>query len=296
MLKVHPVPPGRGVDSVPNAFDFDKDGDVEIIVQARGLGEGPGEGNVPGNLMIYSSTGTEEWRFSGAIWTDWLHSQPSIGDINGDGEYEIVTSFWKLDSGSTGGIVALSFYGTELWRWQSDVAQTGSAPVIVDIDGDGAVEVIQNCRGGFLLCFDGKTGNIKWRFDYAETAPRNTIATTCGDMDGDGKLDIAFTTWNNCTAFVVSATGEKIAMLNVGGESTASTAIGDFDGDGTIDMLLNSDDVIHLLTLGAAYNPAMTPWPMHMVDSMRSGVVVPEVAGLVGLALPALLWIWRRKA
>jgi hypothetical protein len=61
-------------------------------------------------------------------------------------------------------------------------------------------------------------------------------------------------------------------------------------------MLLNNGDTIYLLTLGAPYNPDMTPWPMHMVDMMRSGAVpIPEVTGILGLVLPALLYKWRRK-
>jgi len=298
ILRRTPLPPGRGVDSCPNAWDVDRDGEVEILVENRGKGEGPGAGNTPGTLMVLGPQGTEEWRWTGAVWSDWLHSEPVVADINGDGEYEIVSSLWRLDSGSMGGVIALTFYGTQLWQWQNtldpDYGYTGATPVVWDIDGDGRFDIVQVCRGGYTVDLDPETGKPLWVFNWSSTSKKNTIGTLLGDFTGDGKLDIVFTTWANCTAFVLDNKGELETMYHIGGSSTVAPVMGDLDGDGKLELVMFSGDTAYCLTLGAPYNAELLPWPMGMKDAKRFAVIpIPEV--MLGVPLLSIVGLLYRR-
>jgi len=278
--KIDTVPPGGGLDTLPQAFDVDRDGDTEIIVLSRNLGD------VNGAVICYSSTGVEKWRFEDPTMVDFLHSQPTIADINGDGEYEIVFGTWREEAG----VIALTFYGTQIWRWYNPAhAQTGAQPVIWDVDGDGNLDIVMPCRGGYTACLDAATGEEKWGFNWSRTATKNTISNLLADMTGDGKLNPIFTSWPNATAFVLSNTGQLQATYHMGSQSTAGPVVGDLDGDGKIEMVAFADPEIYCLTLDAPFNPDLLIWPMHGRDTLRSGIVpIPEASALAVIGLLAI--------
>jgi hypothetical protein len=110
---------------------------------------------------------------------------PAIGDIDNDGEAEIVSA--------RGGIfgpmafVAFDTDGTELWVtdaiWEHD---QGGAVAIADLDNDGSPEIIGDghildASGNVLFSAPAQTG---WFL-----AQRNT-ATAAADLDADGDLEM----------------------------------------------------------------------------------------------------------
>ncbi len=277
LWRVATIPPGRGVDSMISAFDFDKDGLVEILVQSRSVGEGPTAENKPGTLMVYDGKGTEKFRWSTA-WCDWLHNQPVIADINADNEYEIVFGTRHLDTADYGGVVALTFYGAEAWRWNPGTPKEymQAEPLAYDFDGDGKKEIAVVCRNGgaYLL---SSTGQKLWRYDYLYAHQYNTLATLAGDIDGDGKVEIVFDTRDNKTIIALDSNGKLKTSYRYGGLQTTAPAMGDMDGDGKLDIVIFSKDQMICMTMGAAYNKALLPWPMQGVDAGRSAVVpIPE--------------------
>ena len=110
---------------------------------------------------------------------------PAIGDIDGDGEAEIVAGV-----GGIFGPIAFAAYetdGTQMWQteaiWQQD---QGGAIAIADVDNDGSPEIIADgyilrANGDVMFSADPQTGWI--------LAQRNT-ATIAADLDGDADLEI----------------------------------------------------------------------------------------------------------
>ncbi|MBV1857541.1 MAG: VCBS repeat-containing protein [Nannocystaceae bacterium] len=110
---------------------------------------------------------------------------PAIGDIDGDGEPEIIAA----NNGLLGPLsfVAFDTDGTQLWStapiWEHD---QGGAIGIADFDNDGAPEIyadgiIVSSMGTVLFQAPAQVG---WTL-----AQRNT-ATIAADLDGDGDLEL----------------------------------------------------------------------------------------------------------
>ena len=274
------LPPGRCIEGVPNVFDVDRDGDLEILVFSGA------SGNQTGVLYCLDRWGNEKWTWSPA-WCDGMESQPTIGDVNGDGEYEIVLGLRALGTEGRGGVVVLSFYGVELARKHLS-AGVGQIPMLADIDEDGMMDILVGADDGFYRCFGGRLEE-KWAFDIrtiigAGAKPFN-MGGALGDITGDGKIDVMIQSCGNCTLLVLDGSGRLAAEpYGTKGESTGSVAAGDIDNDGASDVVLFDGPTLRCLTLGGNYRAETFVWPMYGRDSMNTGAVpIPEVpAALVG--------------
>jgi hypothetical protein len=164
---------------VANLTDDNGDGEIDlcdvpdVVVVSGGLG-----------ATIYvldGETGTEHYHF-GPVHT---FVTPAIGDIDGDGEAEIVSARGGVFGPMS--FVAFDTDGTEMWVtdaiWQQD---QGGAVAIADLDNDGSPEIIGDghivdATGNVLFSAPAQTG---WFI-----AQRNT-ATAAADLDGDMDLEI----------------------------------------------------------------------------------------------------------
>ncbi len=133
--------------------------------------------------------------------------------------------------------------------------QTGSAPfdiAIGDVDGDGRPDVaVININSGNVSIFRNTStrGNVSF-------APRVDVSTggspygvAIGDVDGDGKLDIAVANLNsnNVSIFRNTSTIGNVSFaprIDIPtGRGANGVAIGDLDGDGKSDLVVtNSAD------------------------------------------------------
>lgn len=123
--------------------------------------------------------------------TDPLHrlvpgSQVALGDIDGDGEIEIVACH------EDNSIIAFERDGSLAWKsTASEVYCSQAAVAIADLDADGFPEVFVR-----FTVLDGRDGSLKWHRDCKGTGDWSTDAhtpcdyTTAADLDGDGKLEV----------------------------------------------------------------------------------------------------------
>ncbi|MEM7606793.1 MAG: hypothetical protein AAF411_15670 [Myxococcota bacterium] len=146
----------------------------------------------------------------------------------------------------------------ELELTESDVRPTCyeaiSAPVVVDITGDGVPEIIANfgCSGtslneGAIRAFAGDTGEELW---VSETVTYGRISIAAGDLRGDGNIVIVGVGQNSGSgdvprrAFALDASGTELwratsttdAPLGIAGGNGAPT-LADLDGDGVSEIL-----------------------------------------------------------
>ena len=178
----------------------------------------------------------------------------AIGDLDGDGKPDLVVASTNsntvsiLRNTSTNGSINSSSFAAKV-----DFA-TGSGPTSVtigDLDGDGkpdlavtnifpnSVSVLRNTStagsigtGSFAASVDFTTGN-------------SPISVAIGDLDGDGKPDLAVTNFNSNTVSVLrnTATVGSIDPSSFAAKVDYTTgvnpylvAIGDLDGDGKPDL------------------------------------------------------------
>ncbi len=113
---------------------------------------------------------------------DFVISSPAVGDLDGDGRPEIVVGgdFYSQD----GALYALRADGTVLPGWP---VHTGgwarTSPALVDLDGDGAVEVVAGSLDGFLHALRADGREVPgWPYFLGHIASDNLAL---GDLDGD---------------------------------------------------------------------------------------------------------------
>ena len=178
----------------PAAGDLDGDGDLEIVVPATG-----------GKVYALQHDGTDVPGWPQQTKGETVNS-PAVGDMDGDGRAEVVAgvnTLWEnqLDVDY---LYAWRGDGTPIPGWP--VKETGSldwrfygfgAPVLADVDGDGAVDVVASGDLTFLresLYAYKRDGSRVAGFPKhtAYGGPWATNAPAVADLDNDGLLEL---TW-----------------------------------------------------------------------------------------------------
>ena len=171
----------------------------------------------------------------------------AIGDIDGDGKPDLVVANSTSNTVSmlrnTGTSGSISFATTV------DFA-TGTNPYSVaigDIDGDGKLDLAVANNGSAtvsVLRNTGSSGSISFATKVDFTTGTNPFSVAIGDIDGDGKPDLAIANSSSATVSVLRNNGSSGSIsfatkvdFTTGG-NPRSVAIGDIDGDGKSDLAI----------------------------------------------------------
>jgi hypothetical protein len=108
-------------------------------------------------------------------------SHPAAGDLDGDGQPEIVATLQE------GGAIAWHSDGSVLWTTSFDAseARPNASVSIADLHHDGTPEVI---IGRVVL--DGQTGNVRWVGSSGRGTNRQGPLSCVADLDGEGSMEI----------------------------------------------------------------------------------------------------------
>jgi len=296
------VPLASDCDFVPNAQDIDKDGEIEIIVISRGASEG---------LRVFSPKGVEEWRFGGpGVFAGGMWYQPTVCDINNDGEWEIIVG--SADSSGdqipTGRMHCLSFYGTELWRFTlpedgKEGKNIRCQAAVGDVNKDGWLEVaFQAGEPGFFYLLD-HSGKQIWK---KNTTTRVGYGCSMADVNNDGNLEILLGAYDQAGGgmlYIWDKDGNNVfepfdakKAGYAGAISIMCPEVTDLDGDGMVDILWNWYTSTNMgyfadFTTGAKINPALMTFPKFGATPDLQGMPqfpVPEAVFLTLLALVPL--------
>ena len=153
--------------------------------------------------------------------------------------------------------------GAPLVQNQETVASNVMAePVVVDLDGNGVVEILFPSYNGKMHCFS-LDGTEPYAWPYAltrRTSPKYEYASApvCVDLDFDGTKEVVFTSWYdkmqsfetvmngslyilNCYGNVISKTELPASTEGVyNNGAMASPTVADIDGDGAYEIVINT--------------------------------------------------------
>jgi FG-GAP-like repeat len=127
--------------------------------------------------------------------------------------------------------------------------------LVADVNGDGAPDVAAACptvySGPKVSVFPNQAGVLG--YSVSTPGPADPSAIAAGDLDGDGKLDVAVTGGLSGDLLEVllgrgDLTFPRTETLHVG-DGAVDVVLGDFDGDGRLDaaVLSRFDDSVRIL-------------------------------------------------
>jgi len=227
---------GGDVFGGPTLVDLDNDGKLEVIV---GVKADQSPNLTPGKVFIWRADGTPlpGWPVEtlGAV-----YGGASVGDIDGDGQPEIVAGDFHQEGDVTygGRVYAWNLDGSVVPGFKDGVVVSGTIffpPALVDIDGDGKMEIVALTYSGgeniHVLRGDGSTAWVVSAGGNAYSSP------AIADVDGNSVLDIVVLTAGYLGA-LAAKDGSEIWSVSAenetgaGGTNWSSPAVGDLDGDG----------------------------------------------------------------
>jgi hypothetical protein len=202
---------------------------------------------------------------------------PSYGDIDGDGQAEIVTTI----GGSLGGkIYAYHLDGTDVTGFPITTGKYPMIPVLSDIDGDGKMEIIIGDRNykAYVYRGDGtvQPGWPKMMDRY--------VASSCavGDVNNDGYKELFFESRSKLHGFDRNGNilpGFPFTLQDTvnGSNSYAAPALVDLDKDGNKEIVFCAHDaggVVYVLKNDGTLYPG---WPKHTTNWIYGS---PSIADL----------------
>ncbi len=205
----------------------------------------------------------------------------AIGDINGDSKNDLV-----VPASGGFGVFVNSGLGAFAWTGYLGLAGSGWGPEAIalgDLDGDGRLDVIFGGVGDMKGTGRGlnavlNLGNGK--FAPAVNYPAGGWPLALGDLNGDGRPDVAVVAWNGDLAVLLNrGDGSFAAAVDYVVENqVGSVAIGDLDGDGKADIAVASSggDASVLMNKG---DGTFLPAVRYPVGGRPLGVAIGDLDG-----------------
>jgi len=227
------------------------------------------------NVYINTSDGNNVSFEDKLIISNVSASELDFADLNGDGMIDMVTTSYASSSysrevfvysnNSTEGNIEFNLEvtilsGGEPADWPTDYNWSAGSPTLVDIDGDGRLDIIVangtcgNCSPSGISILRNTSTESELLFDYEYSDfyqyQSNSLPVGIGvsDLNGDGKPDLLTNDWMGGISIMVNSSTEgNIALeeqMQIGvGNYPLSIATADLNMDSTPEIVVSNWEV-----------------------------------------------------
>ena len=224
---------GTSVDATRSVAlgDMDGDGDLDIVTANTGTDALLGDVGQQSFVYLNDGNGTFDIEHRFGTSSD-ITLCLVVGDMDGDGDLDIVTSNGVYHNAGDGNFAAVRSFDTPV--------DNAASVAVGDLDGNGDLDIITG-NGIYLNDSDGSFAVAR---SFGARSD-NTKSVAVGDIDSDGDLDIV--TGNigqQNMVYLNNAAGNFLTPRNFGSgaDNTFSVATGDMDGDGDLDIIAGNDN------------------------------------------------------
>ncbi|MCP5100435.1 MAG: VCBS repeat-containing protein [Chloroflexi bacterium] len=289
----------RGGESTAAIGDIDNDGLDEVVI---GTNSPPWNGdNKDGPFpAIYNNpdyTRATVWAINGdsthvpgwpVITEQVIKSSPAIGDIDGDGDLEIVVGTGNFGSYINGHqVYAWHGNGTAVSGWpKATGGNMLSSPALADLDKDGVLDVIIGCGSETdsscknMYAWHGNGTNLPG-FPMTTSYPL-VYPPIVADVDGDNNLEILQTSNHTRDILVIQHNGTSGSIntsRSAGDNVLGSPLVDDLDNDGKMETVAASASggqaALFIFEETTTFNDETAPWPTFHQNAARTGLVLP---------------------
>jgi len=278
--------------------NLDNEPGVEIIISERSPGL---------KIHVFTMDGSElpGWprSLTSSVGSSWNWAAPAVGDIDGDGEEEIVVHCLN------GVVFAWNADGSEVRDGDSDPATIGpfyvragaqgewsrSGPALYDLDGDGAKDIIfgtkNDASGTKRLMALKYDGTFVPGFPYIVNGAIS-VDPCVGDLDNDGQVEIVFfDNWRYLYAVQQDGTPYPGFPVYMGYAAVqdwvSSPGLGDMDGDGMLEIIYSPNEsgllsrivVVDTDYAGGTSGQVVPGWPVILPGSSEGSPVIGDIDG-----------------
>jgi hypothetical protein len=291
---------GAQLVSTPAVGNLDDDPELEIVCgspsENAGYNSSSGEWINEGFLTVFNIDGTvlPGWpKYTDGI----IFSSPATGDINYDGQCEIIVGLMFAGNAPDyryGGLYVYDANGNVLPGFPFEKGWNfWSAPGLADFDKDGDLEIACSRLGfySYVIHHDG-TLATGWP---QQTTWNDYYSSIIGDITNDGVPDILCTagdafypnTQNHGGVYAWKYDGTPILGFPKGTENDAQApaTIADMDNDGVVEIIASSNwdydwvtstdkyrGSLYVWEVDNNYNQSTMEWPTFHHDLQRSGM------------------------
>ncbi len=197
-------------------------------------------------------------------------TSPALGDIDGDGDNEIVVCG---DLHNDKSVYCLDHHGNVLWQYETN-GRIESSPALADLDGDNDWEIVVGSYDGNVYCLDHE-GQLLWKVPFGESVKASPAV---GDIDGDGELEVVNVALSSrCIAIDTDGS----ILWEVQGDGTLpstsisadpSPVVGDINSDGYLEVLFtDGEGKLRVIATNGTCPPSALTWPMFRYSREHTG-------------------------